>query len=375
MPNDTREESSANVGVVAWRSIYRVIFALLATAVLLWVLWQIRPLVGMIVISIFLSLALEPGVRWLNQRYQWRRGAAVGAMYAAGLAFLIVMVVVLIPALTEFANEVGASGPEWVTQLNGWSTDTFGVVVIDPEVATKGSETTLVYVSDWAEEEFGGISGIASAGATLVFSLSTIAMFTFYFVADSRRITNTFLSWFRPATQHRLGWTLDEAIVQTGGYFYSRTLLMIISAAGFFITMVLVGVPASLSLPLAVFGGFVSVFIPVIGTYLGAAIPILVTLAVEGLGAAVILLGYVLVYQLLENSWLSPKLSAKTMSLSGGLAFASALAGGALAGPVGAFLALPTAALISSLITNYAKTYKVVYSAAEGGSDTREQNE
>jgi len=84
--------------------------------------------------------------------------------------------------------------------------------------------------------------------------------------------------------------------------------------------------------------------------YLGAAIPILVTLAVEGHGAALILLGYVLIYQLLENSWLSPKLSARTMSLSGGLAFASALAGGSLAGPVGAFLVLPTAALIFSFI-------------------------
>jgi len=42
------------------------------------------------------------------------------------------------------------------------------------------------------------------------------------------------------------------------------------------------------------------------------------------------------------------------MNLSLGLAFAAALAGGALAGPVGAFPALPTAALISSFIANYA---------------------
>ena len=72
-------------------------------------------------------------------------------------------------------------------------------------------------------------------------------------------------------------------------------------------------------------------------------------------------LGYVLVYQLIENTWLSPNISAKTMNLSGGLAFASALAGGALAGPVGAFVALPTAALISSFVSNYAQTYDVVY--------------
>jgi predicted PurR-regulated permease PerM len=197
-----------------------------------------------------------------------------------------------------------------------------------------------------------------------VFSLGTIAMFTFYFTADSLRLTRIVLSWFKPETQQRIGWTLDEAITQTGGYFYSRTLLMIISGIGFFITMVLVGMPVAFAIPLSVFGGFVSVFIPVIGTYLGAAIPILMTLAVQGVVAALILLGYVLVYQVIENTWLSPRISAETMNLSGGLAFASALAGGSLAGPVGAFLALPTAALISSFISNYATTYDVVYQSA-----------
>ena len=49
------------------------------------------------------------------------------------------------------------------------------------------------------------------------------------------------------------------------------------------------------------------------------------------------------------------------MSLSGGMAFGAALAGGSIAGPMGAFLALPTAALITSFITNYATTYEVAY--------------
>ena len=143
---------------------------------------------------------------------------------------------------------------------------------------------------------------------------------------------------------------------------------MIISGIGFFITMVLVGMPVGFAIPLSVFGGFISVFIPVIGTYLGAAVPILVTLAVQGIVAALILLGYVLVYQVIENTWLSPRISAETMNLSGGLAFASALAGGSLAGPVGAFVALPTAALISSFISNYATTYDVAYQSASDDS-------
>jgi predicted PurR-regulated permease PerM len=43
------------------------------------------------------------------------------------------------------------------------------------------------------------------------------------------------------------------------------------------------------------------------------------------------------------------------------VAFGAALAGGAIAGPMGAFTALPVAALISSFISNYYASNEVVY--------------
>jgi hypothetical protein len=89
-----------------------------------------------------------------------------------------------------------------------------------------------------------------------------------------------------------------------------------------------------------------------------------------------VVLGYVLLYQQVENYWLSPKISANTMSLNGGVAFGAALAGGAIAGPMGAFTALPVAALISSFISNYIASHAVVYQspptpAGEGRSKRR----
>jgi len=95
---------------------------------------------------------------------------------------------------------------------------------------------------------------------------------------------------------------------------------------------------------------------------------------VQGLVPALILLVWVLIYQQVENYYLSPKISANTMEINGGVAFGSALAGGAIAGPMGAFVALPVAALITSIIKNTGKTYEVVYQSnyesVEPGSDT-----
>ena len=343
------------------RIIWQAIGAVLTTIVLLWAFNQARGIVSMVAISFFFSLALEPAVRKLTARFGWRRGAAVGVVYVGGALFVFLLIVVLIPTIAELAKAIGANGAEWINNAVDWADDTFGLDLAGVETANDLAERTDVVLTDWADDVFGAVLGIASSGIGLIFNLATIAMFTFYLSADAPRVQAAVMRLFSPETQARIGWTWDQAIEQTGGYFYSRMILMIINGLGFFFTMVLVGVPTAIAISLSLFGGFVSVFIPAIGTYIGGAIPVLITWAFQGLTAGLIVLGYVLLYQQIENYWLSPKISSETMTLNGGLAFGAALAGGAIAGPMGAFTALPVAALISSFISNYYASHEVVY--------------
>jgi len=359
--DSTFKQRQSRRDVISWASVWRVIAAVLATLAALWALNQMRSLVAMIVISVFLSLALEPGVRWLRDRYGWSRGSAVGVIYLAGITFVVVMAGVLVPSIVEFAERIGTQGPEWVSSLNDWTNESFGFELLNQSQAAATPQDVQSFVEDWASSGFGGLTGIASAGATFVFSLGTIAMFTFYFTADATRLQRSVLSLVSPKNQYRVGWTWDQAVIQTGGYFYSRILLMLINGFGFFVTMVIVGVPVTISIPLALIGAFIAAFIPAIGTYIGSALPIVVTLGLSGVIPALIVLGYAIVYQQIENYWLSPKISAKTMTLNGAVAFGSALAGGAIAGPLGAFVALPVAALITSLISNFVTHYEVIY--------------
>lgn len=282
-------------------------------------------------------------------------------IYIAGALFVLLMIVVLIPALTELAEVLGERGAEWIANINEWTSSNLGFDVTGPAPASDFAAGTERAIRGFADGPFGSAIGIASAGASLVFSLATIAMFTFYLTADAPRVQAAVLRMFQVRAQERIGWTWDQAIVQTGGYFYSRMILMAINGIGFFFTLVVVGMPVAVATPLAFFGAFVSVFIPAVGTYIGGAVPILLTLGIQGLVPGLIVLGYVLVYQQVENYWLSPRISARTMSLNGGVAFGAALAGGAIAGPMGAFTALPIAALISSFISNYVASNAVVY--------------
>ena len=354
------------------KTIWQVIGAVLLTLGGLWARGQMRSLLWMLILSFFFSLALQPAVNWCVQRYGWRRGSAVGAIYGIGLLLGIVMILFLIPAITQLARAVGESGSEWIATGSAWLSDTFGIEFPSPGTGDDIAQGTSEVLEDWAKGAVGNLVGIATSGVAFIFNIATIAMFTFYFTADAPRFQRTVLSHMSPESQERVGWTWDEAIRQTGGYFYSRTLLMIINSTGFFFTMVVVGMPVAIALPLAAFGGFVSVFIPAIGTYIGAAIPILLTLAIQGWVAALVVLAYALVYQQIENYWLSPKISSKTMALNGAVAFGAALAGGAIAGPMGAFMALPVAALIMSFASNFTKSYDVVYQSPNDDRSTIE---
>jgi predicted PurR-regulated permease PerM len=360
---ESQTETRTTTVQVDGRIIWQAIGAILLTLFLIWAVRQASTLVAMIAISFFFGLALDPGVRWLVNRYGWRRGAATGVIYLVGAVFTIFLVAIMIPSIVDLAQVVGEKGSSWITQAETWLSDSFGVEATGIAGLGSGTEAAGDAAAGFADDSFGTVLGIAASGVGFIFEMATIAMFTFYFAADMPRIQRATLRLFNTPTQERIGWTWDQAIVQTGGYFYSRLLLMFINGLGFFFTMVLVGLPVSSALALALFGSFVSVFIPVIGTYIGGAVPVLLSIAFQGLTAGLIVLGYVLIYQQVENYWLSPKLSAKTMTLNGGVAFGAALAGGAIAGPMGAFTALPIAALITSFISNYLASHELVYEA------------
>lgn len=344
-------------------TIWQVIGAVVLTLVAIWILNRAETIVSMVVFSIFLSLSLQPAVNAIHRRFNIRRGAAVGLIYAAGVAFLLVMIFVLIPTIATLGTAISEHGPEWLGNLDAWLSDTFGIEVLGRQRSGDIPAEVSRALQSWGDEVLGAFTGAATAGVSMVFWLATVAMFTFYFTVDAPKIRNALLSLFNPRIQARLGWTYDRAIQETGGYFYSRLILMIINGLGFFITMALVGVPIAISISLALIGSFFVEFIPVIGTYIGSALPVVITLALRGLVPAIIVLGYAIVYQLVENYILNPKISANTMTLSGGLAFGAALFGGAIAGPLGAIMAMPVAALTRAFIGEYARTKEVVYTS------------
>ena len=339
-----------------------LVAAALAVLAIRWLAQELSSFLTIILMALFLSFALEPAVAWFVNR-GWKRGAATGLML--GLVFLagVFLLALIVPAVVTGFKQLLDSAPQLVDRLVGWL-HLIGIKNVSTDNLIQELQNNADKVISAAQGIAGGlILGVASSILGALFKVATVGLFTFYFVAEGPKLRRAILSMTPPERQERLLFVWEQAITQTGGYFYSRLLLAVINGTGMYVVLRANGVP--FSAPLAIFEGIVAEFIPIIGTYIGGALPILVaflTSPAAGIWAA----GYIVVYQQLENYILSPRLTARTMSLHPAIAFAAALIGGAIGGLLAAFLALPVAGVLQAAIIEYSKPYEVVAEPKEG---------
>ena len=113
------------------------------------------------------------------------------------------------------------------------------------------------------------------------------------------------------------------------------------------LTVWLVG--AGLAVPVAVLT-FVGAFFPIVGAVAAGIVAALVALVSGGPTDALIVGGVALVVQQFDNDLLAPLIYGRAIKLHPTVVLLSLAAGGTLAGIMGAFLAVPVAAVIGAVL-------------------------
>ena len=319
----------------------------LATFYAVGVIRALRTLLVVLLVSVFVAFALEPAVNVMASRGV-RRGIATAVVFAAVTALAAAFSAVVGTALATETNYLIDKAPSYIDDIGGWLDDTFGIelnfdTLKDAFLAGGG-------LQDLAGRFADDVVNVGATVASLLFQLFTVALFTFYLVAEGpklRRMVSSRLSERRAAVVTEI-W--DLAMSKTGGYMYSRTILALISGIVHWVAFVLLDVPSPVAL--AMWVGVVSQFIPAIGAYVAGVLPVLVALLHDPRTGLWVLL-VIVAYQQLENYFLSPRITAHTMEIHVALAFGAVIAGTALLGIVGAFLALPVAATAQAFISSW----------------------
>jgi len=338
-----------------WRAVFVFWLGFLGTIVIRYVYDRLFSLLVLLLVALFLSLAIEPGAAKLAAR-GWKRGSAT-LLILLTVTFLVIGFVVAIGTLVATqAADLAQNSDRYVNRTVDFLNDNLGTN-IDAQRVNDSIQEPDGAVQRFIRGQQGEALQLSVTALGLLLQGFSVLLFSFYLVADGPRMRRSICSRLSPARQERVLATWELAIDKTGGYLYSRALLALVSSLVHWIAFQSLGTAAPVAL--AVWVGLISQFIPVIGTYIAGVLPVLITF-IDSPPKALIVIVVIIVYQQLENFLVAPRVTARTMEIHPAIAFASAIAGGALLGPVGAVLGLPVAAMTVALVAASGERHDVV---------------
>ncbi len=298
----------------------------------------------LVMVALFLALALNPAVEFL-QRRGLRRGMAVGAVYVVSLAVFALLGLVFIPPLVDQITKLGNGLPNLVDDLTkghgplGFLERKYHVVE-RVRTATQGQSA-------------GGLLGQAGSALTAVKGIATtvigsivIAFLTFFMLLEGpewrRRCTELIPEAHRGPVE-RIGAGVYRAV---GGFVTGNLVASLLAGVFATLIMLITGVPYAV--PLGLFVAIIEL-VPYVGPLVATVIVTAVALTV-GVTSALITLGLLLAYHAIEGHTLRPFLYGRAVKLSPLAVLIAILLGTEIAGILGALIAIPVAGSIQVII-------------------------
>jgi predicted PurR-regulated permease PerM len=330
------------------RTILRVLLIVLVVAVTVEVILIARHVISWVVISLFLALALDPLVNWIQRRGRIARGPAIGIAYLLLLIVIVGVGATFVPKLVDEVNGFVQALPDYVRDLThgrgrlGFLETKYHVVEKVREQVEKGGARRVL-----------GLSGVAVSVTksiiTIVAATITIVFLTFFMLLEGHAWAERVYSLLPERSQPRWRKVGHDIYRTVGGYVTGNILISLIAGTSATIVLLIMGVPYAVALGLLV---AILDLIPLAGATVAGIIVVGVAF-LHSVPAGIVLLVFVIGYQQIENHFLQPVIYGRTVQLSPLVVLISVLVGAELAGILGALAAIPVAGSLQVVIRDY----------------------
>ena len=293
-----------------------------------------------LIISVLLTTLLAPAFNWLRAR-RWRPAAAAAVPTLGAVLVFFGLWALIIPGVLSQSDDLFSNVQDGARQAAS-VLEPLGIGRTDVDKAIDEGLKS-VQGSAVANEVLTGAVLLTQWAAAVVL----IVALTFFFLKDGERIWGWIVELFHEDRQPMLrevgtrSWSALSAYVQ--GIFMVATIDAVLIGTA----LLIVGVPVAV--PLIVLT-FVAAFFPVVGAVVAGAAAVLVALGANGLGAALAILAVIVVVQQLEGNVFYPVVVGRRLELHPVGILLALTAGAVLAGVVGAFLAVPIAAVSAAVL-------------------------
>jgi predicted PurR-regulated permease PerM len=303
----------------------------------------ILPVVG----AVFLSTVLVPPARWLRRH-------GVPALVATWAVFLALFAVIA-GCVLAVAPSVGREFGQLATAISGGLTRVQHWLVHGPlHLSQRQVDSTTAHLRQQilarrGQLVQGALSG-ASVAIEVVGAVLLTVVLTFFFVKDGDDIT----SWMAELMPPERAREVDEVGRRTWraltGYIRGTAVNGAVNASVMSAGLAIIGVP--LIGPIALLT-FVGGFLPIVGAIVSGVLAALVALVAKGPAAALVVVGLTILIHHLEGYLVGPLVLGRAVRLHPVAVLLALTTGGLLAGVVGAFLAVPVAAVFVAVHDYY----------------------
>jgi predicted PurR-regulated permease PerM len=327
------------------RTILAILGIVLAVAMVLQVIWLARQVITWILVALFLALALNPAVNWLQERGIQRRGLAAATAYLATFAAIAGIGALFVPTVVDEANSFARELPNYVEDLSegrgplGRLEREYNIVDrVREQVSERGASGLL------------GLSGTAVSLTrsilTAIVAVVTIAFLTFFMLLEGPGWVQRFYDLIPERSRPRVERITNDVYRTIGGYVTGNLLISLIAGVASTIVLLIMDVPYAVALGLVV---AILDLVPLAGATL-AAIIVSTVAFLDSLPAGIVVLVFFIVYQQIENHLIQPVVYSRTVQLSPLAILIAVLIGAKLAGILGALAAIPVAGTIQVLL-------------------------
>ncbi len=303
---------------------------------------RVKSLIFDLFVAVVLSALAEPVVYRLSKKINRRASAMVAVSVILLLigAILFSIIPIMVQEIYFLSSQLPTYFDNFINYLN-----VEGFAVSSQSLDLETQFNTLI-------KDYGSTVGssVVFAGQGLLRTLGHIFIiffFTYYLISegDGWRVK------LKESLPDKVSSSIDQVwtigVSKAGGFIVAKVILGVLASIVLSLSFLIIGLPSPLALGVA--AGILSQLIPVVGTFLGGLVPFITSISL-GTTAMIATVLVLFIYQIVENYFISPRVTKSTMEIHPAIAVFSTIFGAYTLGGVGAILALPVAATVQGVI-------------------------
>jgi predicted PurR-regulated permease PerM len=323
-----------------------------------YVMIKVQLILILTLLALVFATIIEHPVQLLERR-RLPRSLSILLVYLAIIGSIVLFAILIAPVISDQIDTFRSDAPSELNELRvDWRQSG------NPLLNGPGQEflgRAIDAINDPPALPEGAAFDVLVRIGTGIFGLLSLLVMTFYYLMEKQLLRRLVLLELAPGARQRVSRIWDDVEAKVGDWLRGQLILCLIIGVSATIGYGLLGVRFW---PLLGLWAGITEIIPIVGPWLGG-IPAFIIAMTMSWQKALLVAGFVVALQTTENWILVPRVMKGAVGLTPLTVFIAILAGTEFLGPIGAILAIPVAAAIQVVLTDYLDARRVAKRAAD----------